>query len=74
MQLLTNDAKSADVRIAIDDLLTIHQSLNEVCHGIDVFEFQTRVGVSKEEVLLLMKSIREIINNVEENSSKLDNY
>lgn len=66
MQLLKNDFTSADIRLSIDELLTIHQSLNEVCNGIDLFEFQTRMGVSREEVLHLMKVISQIIKKTEE--------
>lgn len=65
MQLLKNDLTSAEVRLSIDELLTIHQSLNEVCNGIDLFEFQTRIGVSREEVLHLMKIISQIVNKIE---------
>jgi hypothetical protein len=66
MQLLKNDLASADVRLSVDELLTIHQSLNEVCNGIDLFEFQTRVGVSREEVSQLMNIISEIISKIDE--------
>ncbi len=68
MQLLNNDSKSVEVKLSIDELLTIHQSLNEVCNGIDLFEFQTRIGVSREEVLHLMKEISQIINEIDETS------
>ena len=70
MQLLTNDSKSAEIQISIDELITIHQTLNEVCNGIDLFEFQTRIGVSREEVLHLMKEIKKIIIGIEEKMSE----
>ncbi len=66
MDLLQNDAKSADIRISTDDLITIHQSMNEVCNGIDLFEFQTRIGVTREEVVNLMKIIDQIIEKIEQ--------
>ena len=72
MQLLKNDITSVEVRLSIDELLTIHQSLNEVCNGIDLFEFQTRIGVSREEVLHLMKITGQIINKVDEKMSEED--
>lgn len=71
MQLLKSDEHSAEVRLSIDELFTIHQSLNEICNGIDLFEFQTRIGVSREEVLYLMKTISQIINKVEKMSEEL---
>ncbi len=70
MELLENSLTSADIRLSIDELLTIHQSLNEVCNGIDLFEFQTRIGVSREEVLHLMKIISQIIKKIDEKMPK----
>lgn len=67
MEFLKNNLTSADIKISIDELLTIHQSLNEVCNGIDLFEFQTRIGVSREEVACLMKIINQIIDKIEKN-------
>jgi hypothetical protein len=40
--------------LTLYDLYVLHQALNEVCHGIDVPEFSTRMGASREEVLNLM--------------------
>lgn len=65
MELLKSDQTSADIKISIDDLITIHQSLNEVCNGIDLFEFQTRIGVTREEVDHLMDVINQIIQKIE---------
>lgn len=70
MELLNNDATSAEVRLSIDDLITIHQSMNEVCNGIDLFEFQTRIGVSREEVSNLMRIINQIIEKIEQYSKE----
>jgi hypothetical protein len=39
------------------ELGTIGNCLNEVCNGIDVTEFQTRIGVSREEVKALLQEI-----------------
>ena len=65
MQLLNNNAHSAQLLISLDELYILHQSLNEVCHGIDLFEFETRMGASRKEVEGLMKSIRIIIEKLE---------
>ncbi len=61
MRLLRNDSKSAELTLTLDELLTLHQSLNEVCNGIEIFEFETRMGVSEEEASSLMDAIREVI-------------
>ena len=70
MKLLKNNSNSAEVQLSIDDLITIHQSLNEVCNGIHLFEFQTRIGVSKEEVSHLMTTISQIINKIDEKTAE----
>lgn len=65
MKLLKNSSSSVDIRMSIDELITIYQSLNEVCNGIDLFEFQTRIGVPREEVSALMKILSKAINQIE---------
>jgi len=66
MEFLKSYLNFIEIKLSVDELLTIHQSLNEVCNGIDLFEFQTRIGVSREEVVHLMKMISQIINKADE--------
>ncbi len=66
MDLLKIESKSANFKISLDDLITIHQALNEVCNGLYIFEFQIRLGVSREEAIMLMEEINHIINKIEE--------
>jgi hypothetical protein len=40
-----------------DELIMIGNCLNEVCHGIDLFEFETRIGASKEEACRVLDQI-----------------
>lgn len=61
MKLMNSDSKSAELALTLDELLTLHQSLNEVCNGIEIFEFETRMGVSEKEASSLMNAIREVI-------------
>jgi hypothetical protein len=35
----------------------IGNCLNEVCHGIDLFEFETRIGASKEETRRVLETM-----------------
>src|SRR2546423_739685 len=43
------------------EMMLISNALNEVCNGvhIDDFEFQTRLGVSREEARRLLRQIHE---------------
>lgn len=45
-----------------DELLIISSALNEIINGIDLFEFETRIGASKEEVTLLLEKINSELN------------
>jgi hypothetical protein len=40
------------------ELEVISNALNEVCHGIDVAEFSTRLGSSREGALALFHLLR----------------
>ena len=40
-----------------EELILIGNCLNEVCHGIDLFEFETRIGASKEETRRILDQI-----------------
>jgi hypothetical protein len=44
-------------KITKDELIMIGNCLNEVCHGMDLFEFETRVGASKEETCRVLEQI-----------------
>lgn len=45
-----------------DDLEIILSALNEICNGIDIFEFETRIGASKDEVKSLEGRIKNMLN------------
>lgn len=55
------------IEMKIEDLLLINAALNEVCNGVDVFEFETRIGASREEAGSLMDAISSIIDGYEKN-------
>lgn len=55
MKLKEVNANEACVLMNPDDLLIICNALNEVCNGLDVPEFATRMGVEREEALRLLK-------------------
>ena len=43
--------------VSREELGTLGNCLNEVCNGIELSEFQTRVGVSREEVQVLLQML-----------------
>jgi len=54
-----------NVNLTKDDLFIILSALNEICNGIDIFEFETRIGASKVEVQLLEERIKTMLNQLE---------
>ncbi len=47
MEIIGSKTNKASINITRDELLVINAALNEVCNGIEVFEFETRIGVDK---------------------------
>jgi hypothetical protein len=54
-----------------DDLLTISNALNEVCNGLDLPEFATRMAVEREEALSLLRNVTELYNRVVRHHAEL---
>ncbi|WP_207005769.1 hypothetical protein [Trinickia mobilis] len=57
--------KNAEIELGYDELLILNAALNEVCNGIDAFEFETRVGASIAQVEVLMKGIQAVLDKIE---------
>ena len=58
---ITLAAKSLD--LTIEELAIISSALNEICHGIDVPEFETRIGSTIEEAKKLIEKINNAIDS-----------
>lgn len=65
MDLIDIDNNSVDVNISFDELLVISNSLNEVCNGLDQFDFDIRMGVSNADVQALLSKVGSIIDALE---------
>jgi hypothetical protein len=65
MELIGVEQGEAHVRVALQELLLINNALNEVCNGIDVPEFETRMGVTLEQAESLLSSVRLMLNELE---------
>ena len=57
-----------EVNLTRADLLLINNALNEVCNAIHIedFEFQTRLGVSREEARTLLRRIHDRLGEMAE--------
>lgn len=61
MKLIRLERERVQVELDEDELLILNNSLNEVCHGLDLFEFQTRMGAEREQVEGLLDEIHEVL-------------
>ena len=65
MRLLRAGREQADVRLSLNELCLINNALNEVCHGIDVPEFDTRLGASRDQTRALLDQIGAVIGQAQ---------
>ena len=66
VKLVRTEQDNACVEVSTQELLILNNALNEVCNGIHVPEFETRMGVSLQKVELLLGSIRLIMQELEQ--------
>ena len=57
MEVINAAAERSQVAIDRDELLIVNAALNEVCNGIAMFEFETRIDADRERVAALLKEI-----------------
>jgi len=56
----------ASVSFSRDELLVLNAALNEICNGIDVFEFETRIGAKREFVIGLLQGIGSLLDKMDQ--------
>lgn len=64
MEFISKSDGHSQVDISRDELLIINAALNEVCNGIEMFEFETRMGASHEQVAVLLKDISALLDKM----------
>jgi hypothetical protein len=64
MRTQSISSSSAVVELTVDDLSMLNNALNEVCNGLDLEEFSTRMGAEKQNVLKLLHRVREVLDGV----------
>lgn len=53
------------IELTREELLILNAALNEVCNGIALFEFDTRIGASRDQVVGLLKEVNEMLDNMD---------
>lgn len=64
MQLIKIVDGKADVQFSTEEILILNNSLNEVCHGIKINDFDTKIGTSREEAKILLNSVNDLMNEL----------
>jgi hypothetical protein len=63
MRVISASNRGAQLELSPDDLCLLNNALNEVCNGVDVPEFHTRMGASLEEARNLLDVFHELCGN-----------
>jgi hypothetical protein len=64
MKIIGVAAERSQIDLDQEELLILNAALNEVCNGIEVFEFETRIGADRERVAILLKEIRTLLDEM----------
>ena len=62
MQIEQVEKEITTIRLSQEEVVIINNALNEVCNGLDLNEFSTRVGASRANVEELLFQIGKIID------------
>jgi len=65
MEIINTAAERSQVEIGREELLIVNAALNEVCNGIAVFEFETRIGADRERVTALLKEVGALLDKMD---------
>lgn len=65
MNILIVVNNDVQLHVSYDELLILNSVLNEICNGIDTFEFDTRIGATKKRVFSILEQIGTAINKIE---------
>ncbi|HDY99317.1 MAG TPA: hypothetical protein ENH72_12645 [Pseudomonas sabulinigri] len=66
MKVIETLNDSAVLACSKDELLIFHSALNEICNGIDLFEFETRIGAGRGVVNDLLLEVSLILDGLEQ--------
>ncbi len=66
MKVINLKRDKAELIISEEELYAIYNTINEVCNGIDIYEFQTRIGSSRQEMAVLMNELKEVLGHIDQ--------
>jgi hypothetical protein len=57
MRFIQTNGTTITLALTTQELEIVNNALNEICHGIDVPGFETRIGATRHDVQALLASI-----------------
>lgn len=65
MQVINTAVDRSRVELDRNELLIMNAALNEICNGIALFEFETRIGADRERVAALLKQVGSLLDKMD---------
>jgi len=64
MTVVKSNQEGATVAMSYDEIVILNNALNEVCSGLDLPEFSTRMGCSREEAQSLLGEVHALTTEI----------
>ena len=64
MEVLRRERHAAEVRLTAGELAIINNALNEICHGIDLPEFASRIGAERAVAERLLAGVGALLRGL----------
>jgi hypothetical protein len=61
MKLIKKQGENTVISVTSDELIIVNNALNEVCNGLYIDEFETRIGFSIEQVNKLLVDLQDAL-------------
>jgi hypothetical protein len=65
MEIEKKDKNSVTIKFNSRELLILNNALNEICNGIEIPEFETRIGASLNDANRLLSDFNSILSDSE---------
>ncbi len=62
------------LELSSDELLVLSNSLNEICNGIEVNEFETRIETTEDQARILLKAMSFTFRKMQQEIDKNANW
>jgi hypothetical protein len=64
MKVLSADKESSSVVITHREALLLKNALNEVCNALGIQDFQTRLGITRDEARAVLKQFSALLTDI----------